>query len=319
MFLSILIPTYNRSKILNENLIKIKSIINNNNNFKKKIELIISDNHSSDNTFEMLNRFDFADINYRIFSQEKNIGPTLNCLFLLDKAVGEYIMYLGDDDYLDSEYLNSILPELYLDKSICCVIPATKSLFTSGKIEPGRDYYIKSKIYDKGFDNCKQNSWRGTQLSAVIHYRKELYESYIKQKVNNLYPFVFFVSYNCLRGRTWHMTEYPVTITQMDNSSANVDYGTANLIPDIYDNYKKLCGISYTQRVALEIKLLIEQPSRFLEYLKTQGILGILKFLVTIFKDKSTSQFTKILLPFIIVRELIIRVFRVIFNFFTIL
>jgi glycosyltransferase involved in cell wall biosynthesis len=315
LLLSILIPTYNRSTLLYKNLCITRSILSD-NNLKNEIEIIISDNNSEDNTFNMINSFDFNYLNYRLYSQKQNMGPIFNCLFLLKKAKGKFIMYLGDDDYLDEEYLNYILPKLKTDGSIFCVIPATKSLFQSGEIKPGRDYNKISKLYCKGFRNCLENSWRGTQLSAIIHYRKDLYETYLNQKVNNLYPFVFFVSYNSLRGKTWHMTKYPVTITQME-VSVNVDYGSANLIPDIFDNYKKLPGISYIQRILLEVKLLKEQPWRYLEYFIKKGIKGLLNCIITLSLDKSTSLFTKILFPFIIFIEIMTLIFRKIFNCFT--
>lgn len=309
IYLSILIPTFNRSLQLYKNLNIVSSIVHN-SNLKDEIEIIISDNNSNDSTKATLETFDFSSLNHRLYYQNQNMGPIKNCLFLLNKAKGKFFMYLGDDDYLDMEYLNKVLPVLKMDKSIYCVIPATLSLYSSGEIKPGRDHNKNCKTYKKGFKNCLENSWRGTQLSAVIYKRKDLYETYLKQKIENLYPYVFFISYNCLRGKTWHMTDYPVTITQMEIASVNVDYGNANLIPDIYDNYKKLPGISYLQRVLLEIKLLKEQPWRYLEYLKLRGIRGIVLFMITICMDRSTSLITKILLPIIIFIGLFIVVLK---------
>ena len=307
MFLSILIPTYNRSIELKRNLGLIRSILIE-NNFTDDVEIIISNNCATDNSLEMLNEFDFDKLNHRIYTQQQNMGPIFNCLFLLSKATGKFFMYVGDDDYLDKEYLHKIIPFLKTDESIYCVIPATKSLYPSGEIKPGRDYYKKSKIYNKGFKNCLENSWRGTQLSAVICRRKDIYETYLNKKVDNLYPFISFIAYNCLMGRTWHMTEYPVTITQMEKST-NVDYGSANLVPDIFDNYKKLEGITYFQRVLLEIKVLKEQPWRYADCFYKNGIKGLVNFIFTLLNDKSTSILTKILLPFVILKGVITQIF----------
>jgi abequosyltransferase len=308
-FLSILIPTYNRSKELAKNLDLIISIVTE-NIYSDEIEILISDNHSTDKTPQVLNSTDFKKLDHRIFHQPENLGPIFNCLYLLKNATGKYFMYIGDDDYLDKEYLNTILPELKKDEKIYSVIPATISLYSSGEIKPGRDNGRKSRLYDTGFRNCRENSWRGTQLSATIHYREGLYELYSSQKVDNLYPYVFFIAYNSMRGKTWHMTDYPVTITQMDASAMRLDYGSANLIPDIFDNYKKLPGISYYQRAMLEKKLLDVQPSRYLEYLKLKGIPGLAGCMLTIFRDKSTTILTKLLLPYIVIRAIIVRIFK---------
>jgi abequosyltransferase len=314
IFLSILIPTYNRQKQLCKNLEIVKSILLQ-SDFKNEVEIIISDNHSTDRSLEMLNSFDFDNLNYLVFVQKQNMGAVFNCLFLLEKSKGEFIMYLGDDDYLDKEYLNKIIPVLKADESIYCVIPATKSLYPSGEISPGRDYYKKSKIYNKGFKNCLENSWRGTQLSAVICRREDLYKTYLKRNVNNLYPFIYFVSYNCLTGKTWHMTECPVTITQMEKST-HIDYGSANLVPDIFDNYKKLTGITYFQRVLLEIKALREQPWRYANCFYKNGIKGLVNFIFSLLSDKSTSILTKILLPFVMLEGVITQVLRKVFRYF---
>jgi abequosyltransferase len=308
-FLSILIPTYNRSVELAKNLDLIISIVTG-SVYKGEIEILISDNHSTDNTPQLLDSADFRSLDHRIFHQPENMGPVFNCLYLLKNATGRYFMYIGDDDYLDQEYLNTILPELKKDEQIYCVIPATISLYSTGEIKPGRDTGRKSKLYNTGFRNCLENSWRGTQLSATLHYREGLYELYEKQKVDNLYPYVFFIAYNSMRGKTWHMTDHPVTITQMDASAMRLDYGSANLIPEIFDNYKKLPGISYCQRAMLEKKLLDVQPSRYLEYLKLKGIPGLTGCMNTLFKDKSTSTLTKILLPYIVLRAIVVRIFK---------
>jgi glycosyltransferase involved in cell wall biosynthesis len=313
-FLSILIPTYNRSFELSKNLDLIISIVTG-NIYKDEIEILISDNHSTDNTLQLLDSTDFKDLDHSIFHQQENMGPIFNCLYLLKNATGRYFMYIGDDDYLDKEYLNTILPELKKDDQIYSVIPATMSLYSSGEIKPGRDTGRKSRLYNEGFRNCLENSWRGTQLSATIHYREGLYELYKSQKVDNLYPYVFFIACNSLRGKTWHMTEYPVTITQMDASAMRLDYGSANLIPEIFDNYKKLPGISYYQRAMMEKKLLDLQPSRYLEYLKLKGIPGLAGCMMTLFRDKSTTTLTKILLPYIVLRALVVRISKELLKF----
>jgi len=308
-YLSILIPTYNRSVELAKNIDLIISIVEG-SIYKDEIEILISDNHSTDKTPQLLRSLDFKDLNHKIFQQEKNMGPIYNCLYLLKNATGRYFMYIGDDDYLDRGYLNEILPVLKKDEEIFTVIPSTISLYSSGQTRPGRDSDKKSKLYKQGFGNCLENSWRGTQLSATIHYREGLYELYELQKIYNLYPYVFFIAYNSLRGKTWHMTEYPVTITQMDASAMRLDYGSANLIPEIFDNYKKLPGITYYQRTLLEKKLLNVQPSRYLEYLKLKGIPGLTACMMSLFRDKSTSTVTKILLPYIVFRAIIVRIFN---------
>lgn len=313
IFLSILIPTFNRSETLKKNLLFIKRCITD-SEYSNEIELLISENHSEDDTSEMLRKFDFGNIQNRVFYMQQNIGALANSLLVLKEAKGKYFMYLGDDDYIDANYLNKTIPALKSDNEISCVIPATKSLFLSGEIKAGRDTNKKSRVYSKGFGNCFKNSWRGTQLSAVIQLREGIYESYHKQQIDNLYPSVFYIAYNCLRGKTLHITEFPVLITQAQ-PVVNF-YGNSNLVPDIFDNYKKLQEINSFQRILLEFKLLLAQPWRYLEYLRKGGPKALALFMITLFKDKSTSPVTKFFLPFLITTGLITRSIQKSFGYF---
>jgi hypothetical protein len=112
------------------------------------------------------------------------------------------------------------------------------------------------------------------------------------------------------------MVDYPVTITQMDAPDVRLDYGSANLIPEIFDNYKKLPGVSGFQRSLLEMKLLKEQPWRYLEYLKLKGIKGLINCFLIIMRDQSTSFLTKLFFPYIVLRAIFIRAIRELFKYF---
>lgn len=307
MLLSILIPTYNRSAYLKKNLDLLDEIISKSNYFKD-IEVLVSNNNSTDNTEEVIKSNNKIYIKY--FNQNINIGPLANCLFLLEKATAKYIMYLGDDDYLDMNYIDIVLDKLIRNLDISCVIPSTKSLFPDGIVVGGRDIDVKSKTFNAGFINCLLNSHRGTQLSGVIHLREGLFEKYNANSVNNLYPFVYFVSVNCLRGKTWLCTNYPVTITQMISGTENVNYGYTNLIEEVFNNYNHLESISYLERVLLEMQLLIKQPSRYMSIFRIYKFKGIYRFGKLFLTNRDTSVITKILFPLVVFRELVIRVFR---------
>jgi glycosyltransferase involved in cell wall biosynthesis len=120
--LSILIPTFNREKSLLINLKKLASYFHE-LNLVDDIEIVISDNSSSDNTFFMTREFLISEqINFRLFSQVTNIGLEKNALFCLSNATSEYVMFLGDDDYITLEYLNKVYNYVTYDKSITCIL-----------------------------------------------------------------------------------------------------------------------------------------------------------------------------------------------------
>ena len=88
---TIAIPTYNRANGYLKNAIEcaLKQTYRN-------IEVVISDNCSSDNTEEVVKGY--TDPRIRYFRQSANIGANNNFNFCLEKAQGSYFLLFHDDD-----------------------------------------------------------------------------------------------------------------------------------------------------------------------------------------------------------------------------
>ncbi|MFZ5946726.1 MAG: glycosyltransferase family 2 protein [Stygiobacter sp.] len=95
---SIILPTFNREKLLDRS---INSVVN--QNFKSW-ELIIVDDGSSDNTFDLVNSYlsDYENVRYIKHSNRK-LPLSLNAGILL--SVGKYICFLGSDDEYKPSYI----------------------------------------------------------------------------------------------------------------------------------------------------------------------------------------------------------------------
>lgn len=94
--LSICIPTYNR----HESLKLLLELICEQIRFNSKVELVVSDNNSNDDTQKVLEKYSEID-NIRIYKNNSNIGAVGNILKLTQVlAKGEYIWVIGDDDLL---------------------------------------------------------------------------------------------------------------------------------------------------------------------------------------------------------------------------
>ena len=110
--LTICIPTYNRAKVLDESLTHLMNQLSGNNS--KKIEILISDNCSSDNTFEIVRKYTNKGFPILYNRNRENIGADGNFLYCLTHAKGKYIWLLGDDDYLldgSLDYLIKVMEE----------------------------------------------------------------------------------------------------------------------------------------------------------------------------------------------------------------
>ena len=105
--LTICIPTYNRANKLNECLTRIFSLAK-----SEEVEVIISDNASSDNTQEVAKSWMKKHKNVSYQRQEKNMGPDVNFDSVLRKVQTKYALLLGDDDLLPEGFLEYYIPEL---------------------------------------------------------------------------------------------------------------------------------------------------------------------------------------------------------------
>jgi glycosyltransferase involved in cell wall biosynthesis len=104
---SIGVPTYNRPGTLERTL---NCLVN---QTYSNLEIIVSDNCSTDPDVDLvINKFR-SDPRVKIFRQSNNKGAIFNINFVLEQATGEFIMRLADDDWLDSNYIEYCLKHLF--------------------------------------------------------------------------------------------------------------------------------------------------------------------------------------------------------------
>jgi glycosyltransferase involved in cell wall biosynthesis len=113
---SVGLPTYNRSARLERALKYVLAQDYGN------IEVVVSDNGSTDGTAELCSRLLKEDRRLKYIRQAVNIGPTANYRAVLEGATGEYYMALADDDWLSPNYIGECLEELRSDSSTISVV-----------------------------------------------------------------------------------------------------------------------------------------------------------------------------------------------------
>lgn len=287
MLLTILIPTYNRANDLNYNLSLLEKYITG-NALCNDVKVLISSNHSTDNTASIVNDYiskNTFQINF--FEQTSNIGLEKNALFVLGKADTDYVMFLGDDDYIQEGYLLRIITELKNNPSLGCILPSNKAIRPDKTEIPdsGRDLNIPTTYYKAGFDACLANAWRGHSISGIVIIRSNVYEIYIKKRIHNLYPFIFFVSYSALSHDVLVITEFPMLITSVPQTAKDWNYGSNGLLVDMFNNFRYL-DISSKQRGLLERSLILRNEWRYLNYVN-QRIID--KAIETVVFSRNTS------------------------------
>lgn len=103
--LTIGIPTFNRAACLEraiESALAQKGV---------SVEIIISDNASTDNTGDIVKKYiDLENVTY--LKNKLNLGPAANYNQCLNFATGKYFMLLGDDDWLSDNYGSVLVHQL---------------------------------------------------------------------------------------------------------------------------------------------------------------------------------------------------------------
>jgi hypothetical protein len=103
---SVGIPTYNRAAKLAR---AIESVLA---QTYADVELVISDNASSDGTQALCEKIAAREPRVRYLRAGSNRGPTANFNALFGELRGEYALLLSDDDWLDENYVEQCLAEL---------------------------------------------------------------------------------------------------------------------------------------------------------------------------------------------------------------
>lgn len=137
--LTIAIPTYNRIENLKQSLKCVISEVEG-----KDVEILISDNASTDGTEAYVKNVEKASSQINYYRREKNDECDANFLNCFEKAKGDYVLILGDDDMLLPGAVDSIL-ECISEKPVAIYLN-TSSLISCNPIN-----YTNEKLTNQGY------------------------------------------------------------------------------------------------------------------------------------------------------------------------
>lgn len=100
---SIGMPVYNGEKYIHTALDSLLS------QTFTEFELIISDNASTDRTWQILQEYAKKDHRIALYRQEENMEAMKNFEFVLHKACSSYFLWAADDDYRANNYISALL------------------------------------------------------------------------------------------------------------------------------------------------------------------------------------------------------------------
>lgn len=152
--ISIVIPVFNREKYI------VESIYSALNQTYVNVEVVVVDNCSTDNTWNVINQIAVEDNRVKVFRNQTNLGPVLNWEQCLLNANGEFLKILWSDDLLDKNYLEKAISIFH--KDVAFVISGYdifddltkkilyRSTFNSKNYDV--DFYIKQNILYNAID-----------------------------------------------------------------------------------------------------------------------------------------------------------------------
>lgn len=176
--LSICIPTYNRETYLKQCL---ESIIHQDAFDETRIEIVISDNASSDNTTQICEEYTQKYSNIFYFRNTSNIWAVKNIAGLPSLAHWEYVWFLSDDDLLSPIWISEMLQAI--QKNAPDFILSHFLWFWNGETIPYDKIDTTGQLIDiKGMDNFFTFLWETryditsyVMLLSIFCFKKTLY------------------------------------------------------------------------------------------------------------------------------------------------
>ena len=138
---SIGIPTYNRADLLKRS---VESALNQD---YENVEILISDNASTDETERVCQYYCQQDARVKYIGHAVNRGSVKNFSDVLHDATGSFFMWLGDDDWLDPDYVSECINQLMNDQAVSLVSGAPKYYRSGIKFYDGKVFSLLNNLW----------------------------------------------------------------------------------------------------------------------------------------------------------------------------
>ncbi|TVQ07820.1 MAG: glycosyltransferase family 2 protein [Balneolaceae bacterium] len=97
----------------------------------QNIEVLVSDNGSTDHTAELM--ADFDDPRLRYIQQPVNLGQRGNMNFLVQEARGDYLLLYHDDDQIDSDFVETCMKAANYRSDAGLIVTGSRVIDTEGR------------------------------------------------------------------------------------------------------------------------------------------------------------------------------------------
>lgn len=176
---SILIPNYNYGRYLNECLESVLRQTYDN------IEVIISDNQSTDNSYDIMQKYKakFKEKNIwcDVLQNKVNIGSGGNTAKCFERSVGEYFIWLSADDSLKENAIELMVQALTKYPSAGCAMAHRDEVDDEGNMIAKPSFYNQS-CFIPGEEQASVYMMAGIAVSSQILFRRFSYLTMLNYK-----------------------------------------------------------------------------------------------------------------------------------------
>jgi glycosyltransferase involved in cell wall biosynthesis len=263
--LSICIPTMNRPDYL---LIALESIINQ-KNYNIKVEICISNNASKEDYTRveaLINNQNLNGISINYYIQENRVSLDPHMHYVTNMAVGEYIYYLGDDDYFHDDAL-IIISDLIYCKKVDLAIFNGDTIDSEG-VFLGRSFNETARSYSRiseAFLDLKGKSTFG----AVLVKRKYIENLYFEGLYGGSHAYTCFWvpmlnNMECIYNIV--VPEEPVVFLRKSEKSYNFVKVYYTDIPNHHIKFKALLNTEFAKKLIDERSQIILNETKSIRF-----------------------------------------------------
>ena len=290
---SIVIPVWN---IENELGKCIESILS---QTYKNFELILINDGTEDNSFEIMKKYQKKDKRIRVYSWENHgVAKTRN--WGIELAKGKYLMFIDGDDYVDHDYVETLVKNIKnnkivisgykkvnLEEEVLEVVSMEDNVWSKFKISA-----TVGKLYELKF--LKDNHLKQPEDISIgedLVFNIQCYSKTPKIKV------IPYTGYNYLqnpKSATNTIRKYDILpVLKHMNSTIDYKYLDRKLMGYFY--LKTVLFTTYLQRKGLSTKEIVINIKSGITWIKDEN------FQLRYFNEKGEVLFVKILLNTVII------------------
>ncbi len=168
---SVVIPNYNYGKYLRTCL---ESVVH---QTYDNIEVIIQDNNSTDNSFDIIREYEDKSRRgeipcyFNVARNRRNVGSDRNCTIALGRSEGDYVIFLSSDDYLEPTFVERCVSVLDKHENVGMVMTHRKEVNDVGEIRESKPFFNCSYVAP-GHEQAAVFMMAGVAVPSQVMFRR---------------------------------------------------------------------------------------------------------------------------------------------------